>query len=247
MFVIIPAIDIRDRKCVRLVKGDFDRETIFSDDPIAVARRWEDEGAQMLHVVDLDGAHMGRPTNFEVIARIIESVRIPVQVGGGIRTSESARKYIERGASRIIVGTRALLEPAWLYELIESFGEKVVVSLDVNSGIPVISGWKNKAPISLEDVLNILEKAGAKRIIYTDVSRDGTLSGIDIENIKKVASATQIRLIASGGISSKEDISKLRNLERIGVEGAIIGMALYTNALSLKEALEISRGESDAR
>ncbi|MDD5748298.1 MAG: 1-(5-phosphoribosyl)-5-[(5-phosphoribosylamino)methylideneamino]imidazole-4-carboxamide isomerase [Actinomycetota bacterium] len=237
-FTVIPAIDIKGKKCVRLVRGEPEYETVFSDDPVKVAKYWEGEGAKLLHVVDLDGAFSGEPKNFDVIENIVSSISIPVQIGGGIRSTKTAARYLKSGASRIITGTKAFLDKEFIQELLDMFGERVVVGLDVKDGFVVHSGWRGSTPIDYESALDGLEKAGVKRIIYTNTSRDGTLEGIDCEEIEKLVKSTTTKVIASGGIKDLGELISLSRLEKYGLEGVIVGMALYTGKFTLKEALE---------
>jgi len=243
-FQVIPAVDISDKKCVRLYRGNPEYSTVFSEDPLEVSLHWEQEGASLLHVVDIDGAMTGKPVNFDIISKIIKSLSIPVQLGGGLRDTESVMKYIDAGAFRIILGTRALTDNEWLERILDAFGEKVVVGLDVKEGRLALHGWKEKLELNPFVAVGELENFGVKRIIYTDVSRDGTLQGPDYNGIESLSKSTNLRIIASGGISKVADIVKLSSLEKNGVEGVIVGMALYMNKFTLGEAIRAlkSRG-----
>lgn len=236
-FLVIPAVDIRAGRCVRLVQGLAEDETVFAEDPAEVARLWEAGGAPMLHVVDLDGAFEGRPVNYAVITRLIDRVSIPVEIGGGIRTRDDASRYLEAGAARVVTGTRALTDQAWLEELAAALGERLVVGLDVKGGMAAIAGWTDSGTLKPVDAVGMMERAGVKRIIYTDVSRDGTLHRPNFEGVEAIASAASIPVIASGGVSDLADIRRLSGMGDAGVEGVIVGMALYRKRFTLAEAL----------
>ncbi len=222
---------------MRLFRGSTEIETVFDEDPVEAACKWESEGAKFLHVVDLDGAFTGQPENFNVIKRVIKSVKIPVEVGGGIRESITAQRYLEVGAERIVLGTRALTDPKWLRSIIQKMGERIVVGVDARRGKATTSGWTEYTTFSVVEAVRFLCEKGVKRIIYTDISRDGTLSGPNFAQIEKVARASRVPVIASGGVGSVEDVIKISKLEPLGVEGVIIGMALYKGAVDLKEAI----------
>jgi phosphoribosylformimino-5-aminoimidazole carboxamide ribotide isomerase len=238
-FIVIPAVDIKDGRCVRLLQGRAEDETVFYEDPSEAALEWERRGAKYLHVVDLDGAFEGRPANESAIAKLLSAVSIPVEVGGGIRSSEWAERYLERGASRVVVGTRALTDTGWLAELVRALGpDKVVAGLDARSGIVAVEGWTKEGAATIEDAMEQLDRAGVKRIIHTEVATDGALEGPDMESLVRVTEAARgpdIRVIASGGVSSAEDISAIAGIGP-PVEGVIVGMALYTGAMTLEEA-----------
>ena len=236
-FTVIPAVDIRGGKCVRLYRGQAEKETVFDADPLQVAKRWEDEGASLLHVVDLDGAFEGSPVNVGLIERIVCSLSIPVQVGGGIRSTGDARAYIDAGVSRVIVGTAAFESEGWLEEVAGELGERLVVGLDLKDEKVAVSGWTGDTGKTTGEALERLTGAGVRRIIYTNVGRDGTLEGPDLEGIEKVARMSQVPVIASGGVSRLEDVLDVWRLSDLGVEGVIVGMALYRGRLNLPEAL----------
>jgi phosphoribosylformimino-5-aminoimidazole carboxamide ribotide isomerase len=232
-FTPIPAVDIRGGRCVRLVQGDFARETRYADDPVEMARRWEAEGAQRLHVVDLDGAREGARQNAPVIARLLSAVSIPVQVGGGIRSVETARALLAEGADRVVIGTAAAENPERLTEWVGDIGsERIVVGVDARQGRVVTRGWVAEVAVDLLDFCRTLNAAGVRRVIYTDVSRDGLLSGPDIEGTRAIARILSV--IGSGGVAS---VGHLRALAEAGAEGAIIGTALYERRLRLEEAM----------
>lgn len=233
-FTPIPAVDIRGERCVRLVQGDFSRETRYADDPAEMARHWQDQGAARLHVVDLDGARDGVRSNASVIAKLLRSVSVPVQVGGGIRSLETARELLETGADRVIVGTRAAEDTDSLREWIAALGpERVVVGVDARDGSVATHGWQTVTDLSVLDFCGQLAAIGVERVVYTDVGRDGLLGGPNVEITRKLARS--LGVIGSGGVATVED---LRVLAEAGAEGAIIGTALYEGRLNLSEALK---------
>lgn len=240
---IIPAIDILGGRCVRLLQGDYARETVYGDDPVAMALRWESEGATRLHVVDLDGARQGHPTILGILERICSAVRVRVQVGGGIRSLASARQVLGAGAARVIIGTSAALDAALAGEIFGALGDQAILGLDARDGVVAIHGWRETTGESALDLALRMKAAGARRIIYTDIRRDGMLQGVNAEACAHLAAQTGLPVIASGGVSSMDDIRRLRVVP--GIEGAIVGKALYTGALTLREALRAAHAESD--
>ena len=233
---IIPAIDLKDGRCVRLFQGDFNQETVFSDDPLAMAQSWQDQGSQRLHVVDLDGAIRGKPVHLEIISSIVKTLDIPVQVGGGIRDLSSAEAWIEVGVERVVIGTAAVRDPDMVQEVCRKLGsEKIVVSVDAKNGLVALQGWQESSSVTVLDLASQMAKLGVVRLLYTDIARDGALTGPDLVTNARLTSETDLAIQASGGVSSLED---LRRLLRTGVEGVIIGRALYTGAVSLPNALE---------
>ncbi|MHC2994981.1 MAG: 1-(5-phosphoribosyl)-5-[(5-phosphoribosylamino)methylideneamino]imidazole-4-carboxamide isomerase [Candidatus Atribacteria bacterium] len=239
--IIIPAIDIKEGRCVRLREGQFEDMEIFSDDPVMMAVKWADQGAQILHVVDLDGARYGKLTNISLVERIIKRIGIPVQVGGGIRSYKEVERLINLGVSRIILGTILWKDKILAKRLFDEFSEQIIAGIDARDGYVAIEGWQNVTPIDALDFAGEIEKLGAQRIIYTDIKRDGTLKGPNVANIKKMVKKTNIPLIVSGGISSLADVKELRRFETLGLEGVIIGKALYKGSILLEEAIEIAR------
>jgi phosphoribosylformimino-5-aminoimidazole carboxamide ribotide isomerase len=232
MFEIIPAIDLLDGKCVRLKQGRYDAETVYSNDPLAMAKRWQAEGGKRLHVVDLDGARTGIPKNIEIIKSIAKELDIPVQAGGGIRNFELIKELVAFGVDRVIIGTTAVNNPNMLGRFCKEFGEHVAVAIDARDGKAATDGWTK---VSKKDTLTLAREAidlGVKRFIYTDISRDGMLTGPNCEGIRKFISAVNVAVIASGGVSTKEDIEKLKET---GAEGCIVGKALYEGKVSLTE------------
>ncbi len=236
---VIPAIDIRGGKCVRLEQGDYARETVFGEDPAAMALRWEAAGATRLHVVDLDGARDGRPGNADVIERVLGAVSVPVQVGGGIRDIATAERYLDAGADRVVLGTAAVKDQTTLVNAVALFRERVMVGVDARNGMVATEGWVEMSDVRATDLVRRLSEFGVARIFYTDILRDAQLAGPNFDAIAEMVRVaaelpSPVSVIASGGISSVED---LRRLGTIGVEGAIIGKALYTGALDLRDAL----------
>lgn len=236
--IIYPAIDLKDGQCVRLVQGNKENKTVYSDSPGEVAASFQDQGAKFLHVVDLDGAFAGKPANAQAVKNIAEHLTIPFQIGGGLRRLEDVEKVLELGASRVIIGTRALTSPAFVDELIKNFGaEKIVLGLDARDGMVAIEGWVEKSTIKASDFGRQMRGLGVKTAIFTDVSRDGLLQGPNFDSIEAMAKETGLKIIASGGVSSVENIKILKQMENIGVSGAIIGKALYEGKISIKDAL----------
>ncbi len=239
---VIPAIDLRGGRCVRLHQGDFDRETVFSDDPLAMAQRWQQEGGPRLHLVDLDGAATGEPAHLAIIAAIVDSLNIPVQVGGGIRSVDTARAWLDAGVDRVVIGTAAVRNPAMVAEVCRNHGAgRVVVSVDARDGMVALQGWKEASEVSVLELAGQMSELGVKRLLYTDIARDGMLTGPDLDTNASLAQQTGMAILASGGVSSVEDI---RNLVPTGVEGVIVGRALYTGAVSLSAALAVVARQS---
>lgn len=237
--IVFPAIDLRKGRCVRLKQGRPEKEFVFSDDPVAVARRWAEEGAEWLHVVDLDAA-LGAPShNLEALKGIIEAVPVPVQFGGGLRGMRSIEKMLGLGAARVILGTSAVENPSLVREAIEKFGaERVLVSIDAKGGRVAIRGWQEVSSLRALDLALRMRELGLKRAAYTDVARDGVLAGVNAQAVAELARRSGLLVIASGGVSSLDDIRRLKEVEHYGVEGVVVGRALYTGAFSLSEAIE---------
>lgn len=236
---IIPAIDLKGGNCVRLEQGEMDRETLFSANPAKVAIHWESLGAKMLHIVDLDGAITGKPQNKDAICQILKSVAIPLQLGGGIRDIETMENYLSLGIKRVILGTTAYQQPSLLNEVCQKFPNQILVSIDARDGKVAISGWKETTSKKATDLVKNLEDKGVEAIVFTDIKRDGMMKGPNITSIKEMADATRIPIIASGGVTTLKHIKELIDLEDSGVEGIIIGRALYEDSIDLKEALEL--------
>ena len=241
--LIIPAIDIKEGRCVRLTEGKFEDVEIFSDDPVAVAVKWANKGAMILHVVDLDGARYGKLTNISLLEQIIKKVNIPVQTGGGIRKYEEVERLIKLGASRVILGTILWKDKPLAKRLFEDFSEKIIAGIDAREGHVAVEGWQNITSVDALDFAKEMERLGARRIIYTDIKRDGSLIGPNIDNIEKMLKNVNIPLICSGGITSLDDIGKLKRFEGSGLEGIIIGKALYKGRIILEEAIGLVASE----
>lgn len=234
---IIPAIDLKGGKCVRLYQGDYSKETIFSTDPVATARRWQEAGAHWLHLVDLDGAASGEVRNSEAIESIVKNTRMNVELGGGIRREEVVEQLIDLGVKRVILGTVAVEQTELARRIIRRFGEAIVVGIDARDSYVTTQGWQKLSKVTALELSHMMAGIGARRIIFTDVKRDGTLTEPNYEATAELVKNLKIPVIASGGISSIEHIKKLTT---IGVEGAIIGRALYTGDIALTEALSAS-------
>lgn len=232
--IIYPAIDLYDGACIRLTKGDFKQKKVYDEDPVKVAQDFMNQGAEMLHVVDLNGAETDNNANYETIRNIVASVDMPVQVGGGIRSMASAQKYFDAGVDRIIIGTKAVEDPAFLKSLLDLYGEKIVVAVDGKDGYVAINGWKETSSVSMLSFIGQLVEAGVKRILCTDINRDGLLQGSNVPLYKEIQERYDIELIASGGVSSLEEISTLASYD---IYGAIVGKALYEERFTLKEAI----------
>lgn len=241
--LIIPAIDIKGGRCVRLFQGKMDKETVYSDDPVSVAKRWEDEGAEFLHLVDLDGAVSGAPKNKKIIGNIIRSVKIPVEVGGGIRNIDSIKEYISMGSQKVIIGTTALENPELVHESCKMFPDKIIVGIDAKNGQVAVRGWEDITGTSASALAKKFDGMGVVGIIYTDISRDGTLSGPNIDSIKSFAESINIPVIASGGVSNINDIKNIIKLKKHGVTGVIVGKAIYSGSVNLREAIELCSRE----
>ena len=232
---VIPSIDLKDGRCVRLYQGDYQRETVYSHDPLQVALAWEAQGAPRLHVVDLDGAADGKPFNLNAISSIAAALTIPVQVGGGVRHIETAQELVNVGIDRVVIGTAAVTEPELVRRLCERYGpERVVVAVDANNGQVAIKGWRESTTVDIFSLVNDMTAMGVQRILYTDISRDGTLTEPNFEANADLVRRTGLKVLASGGIASLDHV---RRLSQTGVEGAIMGRALYTRDIHLPDAI----------
>jgi phosphoribosylformimino-5-aminoimidazole carboxamide ribotide isomerase len=239
--LLIPAIDLKDGKCVRLRQGRMEDDTVFSDDPVAVADRWVGVGARRLHVVDLNGAFAGRPVNAEAIRRIAEAhPSVPIQVGGGIRNDDTIEKYLEMGVSYVVLGTNAVNVPHFVGDACSEFPGHIIVALDARDGKVAIDGWSKLSNHDVIDIAQRFEREGVEAIIYTDINRDGMMSGVNIDATVNLARSITIPVIASGGVSRLDDIRRLCGAAREGVMGAIIGRALYEGELDLAEAQRVA-------
>lgn len=232
--ILFPAIDIRNGRCVRLVQGDYDKEDFYGD-PVYMAKRWEDAGAQYLHIVDLDGALEGASKNLSVIARIADTVKLPIQVGGGIRSMVQVEKLLDIGIERVILGSAAVYDESFLNSVLEKYGSTVAVSIDAKNGLVATDGWTKITSTKALDYARNLEGKGLKTIVYTDIEKDGMLSGPNFAEIDIMNQQTNMQVIAAGGVTSLEDI---RKLQRLNIYGAIIGKALYTGEIDFQSALQ---------
>ncbi len=235
---VIPAIDLLDGKCVRLYQGDYARSQVFNENPVEVARQWVEQGATRLHVVDLDGAKQGKSVNLAAIEAIAQAIAIPVQVGGGLRERNSVAQLLDLGVQRAILGTVAVEQPELVSELCQEFPQQIVVGIDARNGKVATRGWLETSSLRATELAQRMAQQGAAAIIYTDIHRDGTLSGPNLEALKELAQAIAIPVIASGGVSSLTDLLSLLSLESLGVTGAIVGKAIYTGDVDLKEAVQ---------
>lgn len=234
--IIFPAIDIKDGKCVRLYKGDYDKVTVYNENPLEVAQEFAQAGAEFIHLVDLDGARDGESKNKEIIFEIAKKMPVPVQTGGGIRTLETIRDYLFHGVQRVILGTSAIQDKSFLELAVEEFDEKIVVGIDAKDGFVAYSGWEKLSTSQAVDFAREVESIGVRTIVYTDIATDGTLSGPNFQEMGQMARSVKMDVIASGGVSCLEDIERLKPT---GVKGVIVGKALYTGNVDLKEAIAI--------
>lgn len=238
--LLIPAIDIKEGKCVRLRQGRMDDDTVFSDDPVAMAGRWVDEGARRLHLVDLDGAFAGEPKNADIVRGIRETYpRLPLQIGGGIRNAEIAAAYIEAGVSFVIIGTQAVRDPAFVGALCKQFPGQVIVGLDARDGQVAVEGWAEQSGFDATELAKQFEGSGVSAIVYTDIDRDGMLQGVNAVATERLARAISIPVIASGGVTNLDDIERLCTVADAGISGVIIGRALYEASIDLADAMQL--------
>ncbi len=239
--IIIPAIDLKDGNCVRLTQGKKDAQTVYSRDPVATAKKWESNGAKLLHIIDLDGAFSGNQKNLEAIIKIRKAIKIQIQVGGGIRDIGNVLNLFSAGINRIIIGTKAIEDPEFLTYLCNKYPGKILIGIDAKNGMVAIKGWEEVTQVSAIDLAKRLEMVGAAGIIYTDISRDGMMIGPNIEATRDMVESVKIPVIASGGISSIDDIKNLMKIKNLW--GVITGKAIYTGSLDLKEAIRIAGGK----
>jgi len=237
-FTLYPAIDMRNGKCVRLVQGDYDQETIYGDSPLDMARLFAHEGAKWIHLVDLDGAKAGKRVNHEHVLAIASSLDVNVQIGGGIRTEEDVAFYLNNGVARVILGSSAVSNPVFVKKMLAQYGEKIAIGIDARNGFVSTEGWLETSEVRAEELGQELAKEGAEVFIFTDIQMDGMLSGPNVESTVRLAEATGKQVIASGGVSAVSDLQKLSAKKQTGVSGAIIGKALYTKQFTLAEAFE---------
>jgi len=241
--IVIPAVDIKDGRCVRLLQGRMDAETVFSDEPSAMAGRWAEQGAELIHVVDLDGAVERRPRNLAAIERIVKSVRVPIQVGGGIRDADTVRMYLDSGVERVVIGSGAINNPEMVRQACRRFPERIVLGIDARDGKVAIEGWTETTDVSAIDLAGKFEGMGLAAINFTDISRDGMRTGPNIPAIRDFAEAVNIPVVASGGVSAIGDIKALAQIQHPGITGVIIGRALYEGDVLLPEAIAVAREE----
>lgn len=251
--LVIPAIDLRGGHCVRLYQGKLEQEEIYSKDPVFIAKLWQTESAKRVHIIDLDGAFAGVMRNFDLIEKIRQAVNVPLEVGGGIRNIKTAEKLVKIGIDKIILGTSLIYNPKLVEQMVNKYKKKIMVSIDAVDGKVAIAGWKEITAVSIDEILELIKKLGIEEIVYTDIKKDGTLEGPNFSTIKQVCTSFSSSglsvpkslgegVIASGGITSLEDVKKLKELEPLGLEGIIIGKALYTEKIKLGEAIKL--GES---
>jgi phosphoribosylformimino-5-aminoimidazole carboxamide ribotide isomerase len=234
--ILYPAVDILDGQAVRLVKGDFDRKTVYRDSPLEAARAWVEEGARFLHVVDLDGARTGTPQNLEHVEAITSEVSVPVQLGGGLRTLPAVRDALRAGVERVILGTAAYTDVDFLDDVLGAFRERVIVSVDTRHGNVSTSGWQTTTQMPAESVIERLQNRGVRSFVYTNVDRDGMLEGPDLDNVRRIAGVVRGRFLYSGGIGSLADLEALQALRQVNLGGVIVGKALYEGRFTVREA-----------
>ena len=243
--IIFPAIDIRGGKCVRLEEGRFDKETVFAENPLDAAKSWVEAGTDWLHIVDLDGARAGNPVNMAIVSEIARTLKVKIQLGGGIRTAEMVREVLSAGVNRVILGSVAVRSPELVRQVCAEHGERIVIGIDARGTEVAVDGWEKSGLMQVNDLALRMKEVGATRIIYTDISRDGMLTGINVPATLELAVASGLPVIASGGVKGMEDILTLRPLAEKGIEGVIIGKALYTGAISLPDVLRVAQGGND--
>ena len=235
---ILPAIDLRDAKCVRLKQGDYDQQTVFDEDPVAVARRWVSGGAEILHLVDLDGAKDGRPVNTQSVRSIVDAVDVPCQLGGGVRSEQTIRDWLDVGVARLVIGTKAVKQPEWFTEMCRAFPDRLVLGLDARDGLLATEGWLETSDQQATEVAQHFESLPIAAIVYTDIARDGMMQGPNLEAMAAMQNAVDLPVIASGGVTVVDDVSRLA---AVPMSGCIIGRALYEETIKLSEALEAAQ------
>lgn len=239
--IIIPAIDLKDGKCVRLLQGDFKRVTVYSDHPVETAHLWREKGAERLHLVDLDGSVTGAPRNADVVSQIVKEAGLPVEIGGGIRDLATIKGYLEAGVQWVILGTAALKDRVFVYKACETFPGRIILGIDASNGKVAVEGWTEQSAMDAVELARSYENRGVAAVIYTDISRDGMQTGVNVEGTRTLAEAIDIPVIASGGVATLEDIKRLLPLEKSGIAGVIVGKALYSGAIALEEAIQLTR------
>ncbi len=235
---IFPAIDIIDSKAVRLLKGDYSKKTVYNDSPLSVAKGFEESGAEYLHLVDLDGAKSGDTPNAKLISEITRNTGLKVEIGGGIRSEEVIKRYLDAGVMRVILGTVAIENPEFTEKMVKKYGEAIAVGIDISEGFVATKGWTELSKVSCDEMFARMEKLGVRTVICTDISKDGAMSGTNLELYRDLKSKYSIDIVASGGVSSMEDVRALRSMD---MYGAILGKALYEGAVNLKEAIEVAK------
>lgn len=231
-FTIFPAIDMKDGRCVRLRQGKADEVTVYADDPLAMAKQWAEQGGEYLHLVDLDGAFAGEPVNHEVVMKIAQELGIPVEIGGGLRNAEQIKRYLDAGVDRVIIGTKAC-DPEFLSGLVKEFGKGIAVGIDARDGFVQVKGWVETTELKAIDLAKQMDEMGVGTIIYTDTSRDGMMIGVNAEAMAEMCDAVSCEVVASGGVTTQEDITILKNLKRDNLAGVIVGKALYEGTVTL--------------
>ncbi|WP_027409919.1 1-(5-phosphoribosyl)-5-[(5-phosphoribosylamino)methylideneamino]imidazole-4-carboxamide isomerase [Anoxybacteroides tepidamans] len=242
-FTIYPAIDMRGGKCVRLLQGDYNKETVYGDSPLEMARLFFEQGAEWIHMVDLDGAKEGRRVNDRFVLEVVRHLNVNVQIGGGIRTEEDVAYYLENGVARVILGSAAISNPSFVKKMLATYGERIAIGIDAKNGFVATEGWLNTSNVKATELGKELADAGAKTFIFTDIATDGMLSGPNVQAVVDMARATRQRVIASGGVSSLSDLQALKQFAADGVAGAIVGKALYTKQFTVVEALKAVQDE----
>lgn len=242
---LLPAIDIQGGRCVRLRRGDFADETVFGDDPVAMARSWAEEGARYLHVVDLDGARVGEPQNFSIIRAIAAAIPIPIEVGGGFRSEASLRIVLQSQVAKVVIGTSAVEDKAFLKRALEMLGPgRIVVAIDAENGMVKTRGWQEQSDVTALDLARELQALGVWEILYTDISRDGMMQSVNLDGLRLLAENTDLEIIASGGVTSLDDLRAVKELESLGITGVIAGRALYEKRFTVAEARAVLDGET---
>lgn len=241
--LIFPAIDLKEGKAVRLLQGRMEDSTVYSENPLDIARKFARKGAEFLHMVDLDGAFAGKPVNDEIIKAIVQEVPIKVEIGGGIRTLDRIEELVQLGVDRVVLGTAAVRQPELVIEAVRRWGDRVVVGIDARNGYVAVQGWSEATEITAVELGRAMQKAGVSRVVYTDISRDGMMQGPNVESTAQMVRETGLKIIASGGISSLDDLRRLKGIRPQGgfIEGVIVGKALYTKAFTLEEALKVAQ------
>jgi phosphoribosylformimino-5-aminoimidazole carboxamide ribotide isomerase len=241
---VIPAIDLIGGKTVRLQQGEYDKKLMYEISPVEAAKKWEEAGAPMLHVVDLDGAKEGKPLNLGVVEDIVRAVKIPVETGGGYRSRDEIRRAMDKGVKRVVIGSKALTDMRFAHNCVNDFGERIIFSLDVKNFRPSVNGWKGSVDIDIPTVLGWFSDFGVKEIIYTDIKSDGMLGGPDMIGLEKMLDIAHVKIISAGGVKTKEDVIRLKALESKGLSGVIIGRALYEGTIDLKEAIDAGKTDN---